>query len=152
FEKAMLLAPGAGRIDRSQYPDTWGSLPLTYQFEPGTAADGVTVPIPLPLLQAVPADGFDWQVPGLRGDLVTALLRSLPKAVRRNFVPVPDYAAALLDALPAAPSSRALTDELSDHLRRLTGVVVDRRDWAPDQVPDHLRITFRLEDESGAAG
>jgi ATP-dependent helicase HrpA len=133
FEKAMLLAPGAGRIDRAQYPDTWNDLSLTYQFEPGAAADGVTVHIPLPLLQQVTGDGFDWQIPGLRGDLVIALLRSLPKAVRRNFVPVPDYAAALLDRLPAGPSGKTLTDELGEHLRRLTGVAVDRRDWAPDQ-------------------
>ncbi len=69
------------------------TLPLTYTFEPGTAADGVTVDIPLPLLNQVPAESFDWQVPGLREDLVIALIRSLPKSVRRNFVPVPDYAA-----------------------------------------------------------
>jgi ATP-dependent helicase HrpA len=154
FEKSMLLDADAHGIDRTRYPDGWPygalQLGLTYQFEPGTAADGVTVHIPLPVLNQVGPDGFDWQIPGLRGDLVTALLRSLPKAVRRNFVPVPDYTAALLDELPAVPTG-PLTDELSTVLRRLTGVQVDRRDWDVAKVPDHLRITFRVQDEAGAA-
>ncbi len=125
FEKAMLVKPGAGGLDRDHYPDEWrqGSLalPLTYQFEPGTEADGVTVHIPLPVLNQVRPDGFDWQIPGLRRDLVTALLRSLPKATRRNFVPVPDYAAALLAALPSQPCPAPLVDELAAALRALTG-------------------------------
>jgi ATP-dependent helicase HrpA len=150
----MLVDPDAGRIDKADYPDQWRqgelALPLTYQFEPGTAADGVTVHIPLTLLNQVREDGFDWLIPGLRGELVTALLRSLPKALRRNFVPVPDYAAALVDHLPAEPSGK-LVDELSTVLRRLTGVVVAPRDWAPDKVPDHLRITYRVEDGEAVA-
>lgn len=154
FEKSMLLNADARGIDRTRYPDAWPygepQLGLTYQFEPGTAADGVTVHIPLPVLNQISPDGFDWQIPGLRGDLVTALLRSLPKAVRRNFVPVPDYTAALLDELPPVPDG-PLVEALSTVLRRLTGVQVDRRDWDVAKVPDHLRITFRVEDESGAA-
>jgi ATP-dependent RNA helicase HrpA len=154
FEKSMLLNADARGIDKQNYPDTWPytglGLALSYQFEPGTAADGVTVHIPLPVLNQVTPDGFDWQLPGLRGELVTALLRSLPKAVRRNFVPVPDYTAALLDVLPADPTG-SLTAELGAQLRRLTGVVVSPRDWSPDKVPDHLRITFRVEDDAGAA-
>ena len=84
------------RVTDDDYPDAWRqgglTLPLTYQFEPGTDADGVTVHIPLPVLNQVAAEGFDWQVPGLREELVTALIRSLPKPIRRNFVPVPDVA------------------------------------------------------------
>jgi ATP-dependent helicase HrpA len=155
FTNAMLVNEAARGVDRSQYPDVWRhddfELPLTYQFEPGTEADGVTVHIPLPVLNQVGADGFDWQIPGLRADLVTALLRSLPKAVRVNFVPVPDYAAALVDALPSTPTGTPVVDELSAQLSRLTGVVVAHRDWAPTKIPDHLRITFRVEDETGAA-
>jgi ATP-dependent helicase HrpA len=155
FEKAMLVKPGSAGLDRDDYPDEWrqGSLvlPLTYQFEPGTEADGVTVHIPLPVLNQVRPDGFDWQIPGLRRDLVTALLRSLPKPTRRNFVPVPEYASALGHSLPPTPSGAALVSELADGLRALTGVVVARHEWDLSKVPDHLRITFRVEDESGAA-
>ncbi len=155
YEKAMLVKPGADGLERDHYPNEWrqGSLALalTYQFEPGTEADGVTVHIPLPVLNQVRPAGFDWQIPGLRGDLVTALLRSLPKATRRNFVPVPDYAAALMESLPPLPSGAALVEELAAGLRGLTGVVVARTEWDVTKVPDHLRITFRVEDESGAA-
>jgi ATP-dependent helicase HrpA len=150
----MLLGAGAGGVDKADYPDTWPydglGLRLSYQFEPGTAADGVTVQLPLPVLNQVGPDGFDWQIPGLRGELVTALLRSLPKAVRRNFVPVPDYAAALLDGLPSTPDG-PLTTALADGLRRLTGVVVNPRDFDPTKVPDHLRVTFRVTGDDGAA-
>ncbi len=155
YEKAMLVKPGSDRLDRDHYPDEWRqgprALPLTYQFEPGTAADGVTVHIPLAILNQVRPVGFDWQIPGLRRDLVTALLRSLPKATRRNFVPVPDYAAALMQALPPQPSDATLVEELAASLRGLTGVVVPRAEWDVTKVPDHLRMTFRVEDESGIA-
>jgi ATP-dependent helicase HrpA len=152
FEQAMLVNTGAGRLDKADYPDTWHqgdlALPLTYQFEPGAHSDGVTVHLPLDLLNQVSGDGFDWQIPGLRQDLVTALLRSLPKAVRRNFVPVPDYVAAVLDT--AKPSDGPLLDTLETALRRLTGVTVARRDWDLTKVPDHLRITFQVSDRGVA--
>jgi ATP-dependent helicase HrpA len=148
FTAAMLVNDRAGRFDQANYPDTWHqddlALPLTYQFEPGTAADGVTVHLPLTLLGQVRAHGFDWQIPGLRADLVTALIRSLPKALRRNFVPVPDFAAAFLDA--AKPADGPLLEVLEGFLRRHTGVLVGRRDWDLAKVPDHLRITYAVED------
>ena len=100
----MLITDAADAPEAIDYPDTWPQgrhrLRLTYQFEPGSDADGVTVHVPLAVLNQVEADGFDWQVPGLRQELVTELIRSLPKAIRRNFVPVPDWAAAVLDRLP----------------------------------------------------
>jgi ATP-dependent helicase HrpA len=151
FSKAMLVNERSADLDKTDYPDRWrqGELEfaLTYAFEPGTEADGVTVHIPLALLGQVAPDGFDWQIPGLREDLVTALIRTLPKQVRRNFVPVPDHARAVLEQ--ADPQQGPLLDVLTDHLRRLTGVVVARRDWAPQRVPDHLRMTFRVEDDGG---
>jgi ATP-dependent helicase HrpA len=121
------------------------TLPLTYRFEPGTPTDGVTVDIPLPLLNQVPAESFDWQVPGLREELVIALIRSLPKAVRRNFVPVPDYARAALAAMPAG--EEPLLDALTRQLRRMTGVTVPRDAWEPEKLPPHLRVRFRVLDE-----
>jgi len=148
----ILVNAGAAGLAADDYPATWrqGELEfeLTYRFEPGAPDDGVTVHIPLPVLAQVSPVGFDWQVPGLRADLVTALIRSLPKALRRNFVPVPDFTASFLDAAPASEGS--MVDALADHLRRLTGVVVARGDWALDRVPDHLRVTFRVVDADGA--
>ncbi|MFD0821143.1 ATP-dependent RNA helicase HrpA, partial [Micromonospora zhanjiangensis] len=149
FDKAMLVNAGRGGVAEADYPDEWHSagmaLPLTYRFEPGTEADGVTVDIPLPLLNQVAADSFDWQVPGLREELVIALLRSLPKPVRRNFVPVPDYARAALAAI--TPGQEPLLDALTRELRRMTGVTVPRDAWGLDKLPPHLRLNFRVVDE-----
>ncbi len=153
FSTAMLVNEDAARVSGADYPSTWVqgdlSLRLSYQFEPGADADGVTVHVPLAVLNQLSADGFDWQIPGLRHDLVTALIRSLPKAVRRNFVPAPDHAAAVLRRL--TPGAEPLLDALARELRALTGVSVSREDWQWDRVPDHLRMTYRVEDEGGAA-
>ncbi len=151
FSPEMLVSEDASRVSPGDYPDSWhlGELALrvSYQFEPGTDADGVTVHVPLPVLNQLSADGFDWQVPGLRLELVTALIRSLPKAVRRNFVPAPDHAAAVLRRLD--PGAEPLLDALARELRALTGTSVSREDWQWDRVPSHLRVTYRVEDEQG---
>ncbi|HEX5540364.1 MAG TPA: DUF3418 domain-containing protein, partial [Micromonospora sp.] len=149
FDKSMLINPGRGGVDEADYPDEWRSdgaaLPLSYQFEPGTATDGVIVDIPLPMLNQVAAEDFDWQVPGLREELVVALIRSLPKALRRNFVPVPDYARAVLAAI--TPGREPLLDAIGRELRRMTGVLVPREAWDVDRLPPHLRITYRVVGE-----
>ncbi|WDZ88078.1 ATP-dependent RNA helicase HrpA [Micromonospora cathayae] len=149
FTRELLVNAGRGGVDEADYPDRWHSdgvaLPLTYRFEPGTPTDGVTVDIPLPLLNQVPATAFDWQVPGLREELVVALIRSLPKAVRRNFVPVPDFARAALAAI--TPGEEPLLDALTRVLRRMTGVTVPREAWDTGKLPAHLRVTFRVLDE-----
>jgi len=151
FEKAMLLNESAGQVSESDYPDSWvqGALAfrLTYQFEPGTDADGVTVHIPVAVLNQVTPDGFDWQVPGLRAELVTALIKSLPKQLRRNFVPAPDTAAQVLSRV--GPGDGALLDVLAAELEALRGVAVPHDAWQPDAVPDHLRMTFRVVNERG---
>jgi ATP-dependent helicase HrpA len=121
---------------------------VTYQFEPGAAADGVTVHVPVQVLNQVEDDGFDWQVPGLRADLATALLKSLPKGTRRHFVPTPDHAAAALaDAQPGG--GRRLVDELGRVLHARTGVRVAAGEWDLARVPDHLRVTFSVDDDRG---
>ncbi|MEH1015150.1 ATP-dependent RNA helicase HrpA [Micromonospora sp. CPCC 206060] len=149
FTREMLINPGRGGVDETDYPDAWHSdgvtLPLTYRFEPGTPTDGVTVDIPLPMLNQVPTETFDWQVPGLREELVIALIRSLPKAIRRNFVPVPDYARAALAAI--RPGEEPLLDALTRQLRRMTGVTVPYDAWDTDKLPAHLRVSFRVIDE-----
>jgi ATP-dependent helicase HrpA len=151
FEKAMLINSAAEDVLESDYPDAWaqGSLrfSLTYQFEPGADADGVTVHIPLPVLNQVVPDGFDWQVPGLREELVTALIRSLPKQLRRNFVPAPDHAKLVLSRVN--PSDGPLLDVLAADLEDLRGVAVPPDGWQLPSVPEHLRVTFRVVDDKG---
>lgn len=149
FEKEMLIKDGANKVSALDYPNTWNQgnlkLRLTYQFEPGTDADGVTVHIPLPILNQVEEKGFEWQIPGVRRELVIALIKSLPKPVRRNFVPAPNYAEAFLGRVTAL--ELPLLDALERELRRMTGVTVSRDDWQWDQVPDHLKMTFRVVGE-----
>ncbi|NHC44454.1 ATP-dependent RNA helicase HrpA [Motilibacter aurantiacus] len=149
FEKSMLVNESASGIAEADYPDVWRQgdlvLPLTYQFEPGTEADGVTVHVPLPVLNRVSPAGFDWQIPGLREDLVTALIRALPKQVRTSFVPAPNYAKEALQDLPV--QDVPLVDALARRLRLMTGVIVDPGAFDPERVPEHLKVTFRVEDE-----
>lgn len=152
FTEELLTRESADAVSAGDYPRTWRQggleLPLTYQFEPGAAADGVTVHIPVQVLNQVEDDGFDWQVPGLRADLATALLKSLPKATRRHFVPTPDHAAAALaDAQPGG--GRRLVDEMARVLHARTGVRVAPEEWDVARVPDHLRITFSVDDDRG---
>jgi ATP-dependent helicase HrpA len=151
FDPEMLVNPGVADVDEGDYPDAWHegdlSFPLTYQFEPGAAADGVTVHLPVATLNRVEGEPFTWQVPGLRENLVTALIRSLPKQLRVNFVPAPNHARAFLDAV--APGEESLLDALERFLRSTTGVVVPRDAWDWSKVPDHLRPTFRVVDDQG---
>ncbi|MET9292739.1 ATP-dependent RNA helicase HrpA [Streptomyces sp. NPDC003077] len=149
FEHSMLINESAEAVTKEDYPDSWRQGPLkfkvTYQFEPGADADGVTVHIPLQVLNQVTAEGFDWQIPGLREQLVTELIRSLPKPIRRNYVPAPNFAARFLDS--TVPLQGALTSSLAAGLQRMVGVPVDASDFDWSKVPDHLKITFRVVDE-----
>ncbi|GGW74588.1 ATP-dependent RNA helicase HrpA [Streptomyces caelestis] len=149
FEREMLINEKAGEVTKDDYPDSWrqGNLKfrVTYQFEPGADADGVTVHIPLQVLNQVTDEGFDWQIPGLREELVTELIRSLPKPIRRNYVPAPNYAQAFLDK--AVPLQEPLTTTMARELRLMVGVPFDAEDFDWGKVPDHLKITFRIVDE-----
>lgn len=145
-EEVLTSDAGEG-VSATDYPRTWrqGDLELdvTYQFSPGDAADGVTVHVPVAVLNRLETTGFDWQVPGLRDDLAVALLKSLPKATRRHFVPTPDHARAAL--AEADPANGPLTDELARVLHARTGIRIPPGEWDVDRVPDHLRITFSVE-------
>ena len=151
FERSFLINDDAEQVSKLDFPNFWHQgnlkLKLTYQFEPGTDADGVTVHIPLPLLNQVEMTGFDWQIPGLREELVIALIKSLPKSYRRNFVPAPNYAQAFLGR--AVPLEKPLLDTLIYELRRMTGVTVEAEYWNWEQIPSHLKMTFRVVDENG---
>ncbi|MFG1670907.1 ATP-dependent RNA helicase HrpA [Streptomyces sp. Y7] len=149
FEREMLIRESAEAVTKADYPDSWrqGQLKfrVTYQFEPGADADGVTVHIPLQVLNQVTDEGFDWQIPGLREELVTELIRSLPKPIRRNYVPAPNFAGRFLDT--AVPLQEPLTVTMARELKRMVGVPFDADDFDWSKVPDHLRITFRIVDE-----
>ncbi|WP_109859503.1 ATP-dependent RNA helicase HrpA [Aggregatibacter segnis] len=151
FERSFLINDDAEQVSKLDFPNFWHQgnlkLKLTYQFEPGTDSDGVTVHIPLPLLNQVEMTGFDWQIPGLREELVIALIKSLPKSYRRNFVPAPNYAQAFLGR--AVPLEKPLLDTLIYELRRMTGVTVEAEHWHWEQIPSHLKMTFRVVDENG---
>ncbi|MFD8691793.1 ATP-dependent RNA helicase HrpA [Streptomyces sp. NPDC059651] len=149
FERSMLINEKAGAVTKDDYPDSWrqGKLKfrVTYQFEPGADADGVTVHIPLQVLNQVTSEGFDWQIPGLREEVVTELIRSLPKPIRRHYVPAPNYADKFLDR--AVPLQEPLPVTLARELQRMVGVPVTADDFDLGRVPDHLKITFRVVDE-----
>jgi ATP-dependent helicase HrpA len=122
-------------------------LRLEYRFVPGDEADGVTLHVPLALLNALPAARCEWLVPGLLAEKAAELIRALPKALRRNFVPAPDFARAFVEA--EAPRDEPLAAALAAFLTRVTGVAMDPNAFAAAELPVHLRMRFRLHDEHG---
>lgn len=153
-----VLRDGALRPDDDAFPSVWGDgdrpLDLVYTFDPSVVpaardaeADGVSVDLPLVSLSQRDPEEFRWLVPGRREELVTALIKSLPKVIRRNVVPAPDRARAALATI--SPQKGALLPQLADELRRLTGAAVTEFDFDWSKVPDHLRMTFRIVDETG---
>jgi len=142
---------GEPLAEADEQPDVWADgdvqLPVTYRFEPGAADDGVTVHVPLDVLARIGGADFSWQVPALREELVTALIRALPKDIRRNFVPAPDTARAVLERMD--PGGEPLLEALQRELHRRSGVIVPLAAFDLDKVPAHLRVTFAIEDASG---
>ena len=145
FSAEDLVGPAAGQIRPADYPDAWDEFPLSYEFAPGEPDDGVTADIPLAMLNQVNGDELGWQVPGLREELVTELIRSLPKQLRTAFVPAPDTARAAAARL--GPVHGDLLDALGAELTRMTGVPVPRDAWDLSRLPAHLRMTFRVIDD-----
>ncbi|SER44157.1 ATP-dependent RNA helicase HrpA [Corynebacterium cystitidis] len=135
----------------TQFPDHWRqgsvSYELQYKFEPGDPYDGVTALVPVPLLANVDDEDFDWLVPGLRTELVTELIRSLPKALRKTVVPAPEFAKRATPKL--IPFEGRLTDQLAEVLRALGGSGINGSDFRPKSLPPHLRMTFAAVDRHG---
>jgi ATP-dependent helicase HrpA len=152
LSSSELIREGADGVSPSEFPDRWTSgsfaVDLSYQFDPGKASDGVTVTVPLPLLPTATEAGIDWQVPGLRTELITALLRTLPKDYRRSIVPIPDTAAELVRRLPTEPRA-SITATLSEELRAVHGVLIPADAWGVDRLPAHLRPTYQVVDTGG---
>ncbi len=152
FDPAMLTHDAAAEVTEQDYPERWvadGGLTfdLGYHFEPGAADDGITIDVPVAVLNRVGDEDFSWNVPGLREELVIELIRSLPKNLRVNFVPAPNTAREFLAAVPAGEES--LLDALERYLRASTGVHVPREAWGLDALAPHLRPTYRVVDDKG---
>ncbi|GAB3580411.1 ATP-dependent RNA helicase HrpA [Leifsonia lichenia] len=157
-----LLDSDSAPVDDDAFPPVWRQgdqqLTLRYRFEPGAEDDGVTVQVPLPLLAGLLPDGFDWQVPGLRHDLVTAMIKALPKAIRRQVVPAADWASRLLGELSGTAGMHAhdgekpaatLADTLAATISRMTGSRVSGSDFERERIPAHLSPTFQVVGERG---
>lgn len=161
MQRDDLVEPEAApQVDERDFPPVWRQgdqrLDLRYRFAPGADDDGVTVRVPLPLLAGVTADGFDWQVPGLRTDLVAALLKTLPKPLRRSVVPTADWARRLAADLPDGPEATEagsapgpLVEALARSVRRLAGSNPAPGDFDPGRLPPHLRPAFAVLGDGG---
>ncbi len=149
FTQEFLL--GETSASGAEFPTEWVqgdlTLPLEYSFSPGSFGDGVTVTIPVTLLPQVDDVGFDWLVPGLREELVTGTIRALPKRVRRQLVPAPDVARAIL---PLLDESQSFRQAFTDAAFKLRGFWIEDADWAEVELPPHLQMNFRVRSERGA--
>ena len=164
FNPEKLINEEAADYDDSQFPRQWVqrtdsgelTLDLRYEYAPTAGVggarteaakrDGVAVQVPILFLNQLSPEPFRWQIPGLRHELVTALIKSLPKAIRRNFVPAPDVARAACAALEEdySPATDELIPSLALVLRRLRGVVVEPEAFNWDAVPEHLKMGFQV--------
>ena len=164
FNPEKLINEEAADYDDSQFPRQWVqrtdsgelTLDLRYEYAPTAGVggarteaakrDGVAVQVPILFLNQLSPEPFRWQIPGLRHELVTALIKSLPKAIRRNFVPAPDVARAACAALEEdySPATDELLPSLALVLRRLRGVVVEPEAFNWDAVPEHLKMGFQV--------
>jgi ATP-dependent helicase HrpA len=151
FTEAFLLNDVSDSLSVREYPDFWQQgniqLPLQYHFSPGDIDDGISVIIPIALLNQLQNKAFDWLIPAVREELVIALIKALPKTQRRNFVPAPNYAKAFLAS--TANESVSIKAELSKQLLRMTGVRLPEEAWLDINLPVHLAMNFKVVDQHG---
>lgn len=163
FDPAQLMTTAAEELDQDAFPTVFVhplpggdglALDLDYTFDPTGASgtDGITVTLDVLVLNQMDPERFAWLVPGLRAELITALIKALPKATRKHLVPAPDVARELAAALEADadPHTESLPEALSTAVRRLRGQIVEPEAWRLDAVPDHLRMDYRIVDHRGA--
>ena len=148
------LLPGEGS-EEDRYPKYLAlgdaRLPLHYRFEPGATDDGVTLDVPLHLLNALDPARLSWLAPGFVADKAAGLIRSLPKAMRRNYVPAPDFGRAFFEAFPK-PTADDIRGELARFLTRTTGVAVAALDFDEAALEPHLRMNLRLREDPAGEG
>jgi ATP-dependent helicase HrpA len=151
LDRESIMQHGAENVTKQQFPDSLEihglRLPVSYRFAPGEANDGLCVHVPLTVLNQLRESDFDLLVPGLLKEKITLLIKSLPKHLRRHFVPAPDFAEACMPALQAYDKS--LIAALAEQLQRMTGVSVPRDAWRPELLPKHLFVSFQLLDKRG---
>jgi len=151
FTKAFLLQEDESKVSKAAYPDVWQqsniTLPLTYHFSPGDVDDGISVLIPIEILNQVHDEGFDWLIPALREELAISFIKGLPKTLRRNFVPAPNYAQASLSKM--TPEEGSFTQALAKQLLRMTGVRLPQDAWQGFELPMHLQMNFKVVDVKG---
>ncbi|MEZ5571561.1 MAG: ATP-dependent RNA helicase HrpA [Halioglobus sp.] len=149
--REVLTARDPGAAVGEQFPDhlQWEDMrfKLSYQFEPGQAADGVSVTVPVALLNRTPRYRFDWLVPGLLREKCIQLVKSLPKEKRKHLVPVPDFVDKVLAQL--VPDNVDLLDSLAHQLSVLGGIRVHREDWSQEKLDDYYRMNVRVVDAEG---
>ncbi len=150
LREADLLRRPAGEA-RDRFPErlemAGTRLALEYHFEPGAEADGVTLVIPVALLNQIEPQRLEWLIPGLLEEKLAALIRALPKADRRHFVPAPDFARAAREAIEFGEGD--LYVHLSRALHRMTGHEIPAERWRALRLPDHLRMRLRVVDAQG---
>jgi ATP-dependent helicase HrpA len=151
IDKEYLLLRGLSQDEQAQFPETIScdGIPyqLRYHFQPGHAEDGVSAVVPLALLHQLPRYFFEWLVPGMLRDKCIALIKSLPKQTRRHFVPVPDHVDVFLRK--AKSQDRPLTEVLAEHLRTVSGVVIEPEQWRQESLDNWYQMNFVLEDDQG---
>ena len=147
--KAELLGADETQLDEADYPGQvvidGQEFSLSYLFDPGNEHDGVSVEVPISLLASIKPEGFEWLIPAMRLELITELIRSLPKAVRKNVVPAKDWAAKVLRNLPTEPTGK-ITEVLATQLQSLSGVRVRPEDFSPEVLPAQLKVSYRVID------
>ncbi len=153
LSKDYLMRRQAAEVTQEKFPDhllfNGVRLNLSYHFEPGHERDGVTLSVPLALLNQLRAERFEWLVPGLLRDKIIAMIKALPKPLRRNFVPAPNFADACMQAI--TPGEGGLREALSQQLKRMTGVETPADAWQVEALPPHLRMNFKVVAVDGRA-
>lgn len=151
LDRQTLLHGNSAMVDASSFPDEYrnGKLRLqySYHFDPSNQADGITLVVPLPVLGQLEAEPFEWLVPGMLVEKLTLLIKSLPKSIRRRFVPAPEFARAAAESMQFGQGD--LLTALARELGRMTGLEPHRNDWGSDPLPRHLQMKFSVVDEHG---
>lgn len=151
FTKEFLLQESPEAVTKISYPDSWQQenirLPLSYNFAPGELDDGISVHIPIGILNQIEDSGFEWLIPAMREELIIAMIKGLPKTLRRNFVPAPNYAQASLAKM--TPFETSISHSLAKQLLRMSGVKIPEETWQAIELPLHLIMNFKVMDDKG---
>jgi ATP-dependent helicase HrpA len=151
MSRAQLLLRQVDEELGNQFPDSlaWAdmTLALRYHFEPGHAEDGVSVSIPIGLLNRIPRYRLEWLVPGLLREKCIQAVRGLPKNIRKHLVPVPDFVDRALADMPV--EDKPLLDVLGDRLLQISGSRIERSTWQDVEIDTYYQMNIRIVDAEG---